>query len=78
MFVYSNLYDEENISVFDVSLANLVGPYTTAVEKSTYIDNQFGKVPINVSGSTYFGINNATSSVLIMFNGKILGKMFAG
>ncbi len=76
--VFTNLYDEENISVFDVSLANIVLPYTTAVEKSTYIDNQFGKVPINVSASTSFGINNATSSVLIMFNGKILGKMFAG
>jgi len=76
--VFTNLYDEENISVFDVALANIAQPYTTAVEKSTYIDNQFGKVPINVSGSTYFGINNATSSVLIMFNGKILGKMFAG
>ena len=76
--VFTNLYDEENISVFDVALANIAEPYTTAVEKSTYIDNQFGKVPINVSGSTYFGINNATSSVLIMFNGKILGKMFAG
>ena len=74
--VFTNLYDEENISVFDVALANIEQPYTTAVEKSTYIDNQFGKVPINVSGSTYFGFNNATSSVLIMFNGKILGKMF--
>jgi hypothetical protein len=78
MCVFTNLYDEENISVFDVSLANIVGPYTTAVEKFAYLDNQFGKVPINVSGSTYFGIDNATSSVLIMFNGKILGKMFIG
>jgi hypothetical protein len=75
--VFTHLYDEENLPVYEVALAN-VSTNVNPSEKSTYIDNQFGKVPINVSGSTYFGFNNATSSVLIMFNGKILGKMFAG
>ena len=71
MVVYSNLYDEENISVFDVALANVASTINGS-EVSTYIDNQYGTTPLNVNTSP----DNIATSVLILYNGKILSKVY--
>ncbi len=70
MVVYSNLYDEENISVFDVSLANVTSTINGS-EVSSYFDNQYGTTPLYVNTT-----DNIASSVLIMYNGKILSKVY--
>jgi hypothetical protein len=38
-----------------------------------YYDNEFGNVPLNIT----INVVNTTSSILIMFNGRILSKYFA-
>jgi hypothetical protein len=38
-----------------------------------YYDNEFGIQPLNIT----INVNNTTSSILIMFNGRILSKYFA-
>jgi hypothetical protein len=70
MVVYSNLYDEENISVFDVSLPNVVSTINGS-EVSSYFDNQYGTTPLLVNTT-----DNIATSVLILFNGKILSKVY--
>ena len=60
MCIYNNLYNEEN-------LFNLSPTYQ-------YYDNEFGKVPLNINIPS--GIINTTSSILIMYNGRILSKYF--
>jgi hypothetical protein len=70
MVVYSNLYDEENISVFDVSLANVISTINGS-EVSLYADNQYGTTPLNVNTT-----DNIASSVLFLYNGKILSKVY--
>jgi hypothetical protein len=70
MVVYSHLYDEENISVFDVSLANVISTINGS-EVSSYFDNQYGTTPLLVNTT-----DNIATSVLIMFNGKILSKVY--
>ena len=37
-----------------------------------YYDNEFGTVPLNIT----INVANTTSSILIMFNGRILSKYF--
>ena len=37
-----------------------------------YYDNEFGNVPLNIT----INVANTTSSILIMFNGRILSKYF--
>ena len=60
--IYNNLYDEENLF--------------TESPLYRYYDNEFGTVPLNIT-LTSDAILNKTSSILIMFNGRILSKYFA-
>ena len=59
--IFNNLYDEENIF--------------TDSPTFRYYDNEFGLVPLNITVPA--GIANTTSSILILFNGRILSKYFA-
>jgi hypothetical protein len=61
MCIYNNLYDEENLFDLNSPIYN-------------YYDNEFGKVPLNINIPS--GIINTTSSILIMYNGRILSKYF--
>ena len=61
MCIYNNLYDEENVFVDSPTFR--------------YYDNEFGSVPLNITVPA--GIANTTSSILIMYNGRILSKSFA-
>ena len=58
--IYNNLYDEENL-------------FTTNNPTYLYYDNEFGKVPLNIANN---GFANTTSSILIMYNGRILSKYY--
>ena len=60
MCIYNNLYDEENLF--------------TASPTYRYYDNEYGTTPLNINIQT--GMNNTTSSVLIMYKGRILSKYF--
>ncbi len=59
--IYNNLYDEENVFVDAPTFR--------------YYDNEFGLVPLNITVPAI--IANTTSSILIMYNGRILSKSFA-
>ena len=58
--VYNNLYDEENLFADTPTFR--------------YYDNEFGKAPLNIDVSG--GVSNTTSSILIMYKGRILSKYF--
>jgi hypothetical protein len=70
MNIFYNLYDEENLGVSTASIANITTDTSTA-QISTYWDNQFGTTPLTIDTN-----NNLASSVLIMYNGKILSKVY--
>jgi hypothetical protein len=59
--IYNNLYDEENLF--------------TDAPNYRYYDNEFGTVPLNINLPV--GVADTTSSILILFNGRILSKYFA-
>jgi hypothetical protein len=58
--MYNNLYDEENL-------------FTTS-PTSRYYDNEYGTAPLNINIQS--GMANTTSSILIMYKGRILSKYF--
>ncbi len=58
--IYNNLYDEENIYINAPTFR--------------YYDNEFGLNPLNITVPA--GIANTTSSILIMYKGRILSKYF--
>jgi len=70
MSVYYNLYDEENLPVPTLSIANITTD-TSSAEIFTYWDNEFGTTPLTIDTN-----NNVASSVLIMYNGKIVSKVY--
>ena len=59
--IYNNLYEEENL-------------FWNASASYRYYDNEFGTTPLNINIQT--GMNNTTSSILIMYKGRILSKYF--
>jgi hypothetical protein len=59
--IYNNLYDEDNL-------------FTTG-STYQYYDNEFGNLPLNIAVKS--GTGNTASSILIMYNGRILSKYFA-